>query len=368
MSYFTVLSRKWRPKTFDDIVGQINVVKALKNSFSLNRFHHAYLFSGMHGVGKTSIARLMGKSLNCSKGVTISPCGVCDNCLQIEKGNFVDFIEIDAASRSKVEDVRELLENVQYIPIHGRFKIYLIDEVHMLSRYSFNALLKVLEEPPEYVKFFLVTTDLHKIPITVVSRCLLFYFQSLLVDQIQDKLKLILLNEKINFEDSALHFLSNESQGSMRDALSLVDQAIVLGKGFINERIVHCMFCFIDKNYSLSLIESLVFLDTKGIVLNLEKYSNLGLNWENLLVDMILLLYRISCIQLSYNKFFDSSYFKESDIFSRLKKLSSYIDKKDLQFYYKVLLKARRDLPYAPSYQICVEMSLFKILTYHINK
>ncbi|MCR3754856.1 MAG: DNA polymerase III subunit gamma [Candidatus Westeberhardia cardiocondylae] len=368
MFYRQALARMWRPKTFDDVVGQDHILQVLKNSFTLKRIHHAYLFSGMHGIGKTSIARLMVKSLNCQKGITISPCKICDNCLQIEKGNFIDFIEVDAASRAKIEDIRELLENVQYMPIKGRFKIYLIDEVHMLSRYSFNTLLNVLEEPPEYVKFFFATTDLQKIPITVLSRCLLFYLRALLIDQILEKLKLILSHENIIFEDRALYLLSCESKGSMRDALSLTDQAVALGNGVITTEIVQNMFGFIDKRYSLSLIESTIFGDIKNVILQLDQYYNLGLNWESLLVDMISLLHHISFIQLSCNTFLEKEYFYTQYLSSRLNKIASYINIKDVQCYYQILLQTRKELPYAPSYRIGIEMSLFKIFMHSANK
>lgn len=229
------LARKWRPQQFKQVVGQTPVLKILENSLSLGRIHHAYLFSGTRGVGKTSIARLFVKGLNCETGITASPCGVCQNCIEIEQGKFIDLIEIDAASRTKVEDTRDILDNVQYLPTQGRFKVYLIDEVHMLSKSSFNALLKTLEEPPEYVKFLLATTDPQKIPITILSRCLQLHLQALSEAQIQKQLSFILTQEKIQYDEAALYLLAKAANGSLRDGLSLTDQAIALGNGNIKK-------------------------------------------------------------------------------------------------------------------------------------
>ncbi|MCR3756480.1 MAG: DNA polymerase III subunit gamma [Candidatus Westeberhardia cardiocondylae] len=365
---YQALARKWRPKNFDDVIGQNHILTALKNSFFLKRVHHAYLFSGMHGIGKTSIARLMGKSLNCQKGINITSCGSCDHCLQIEHGNFVDFIEIDAASRAKIEDIRELLDNVQYMPIKGRFKIYLIDEVHMLSRYSFNALLKILEEPPSYVKFFLATTDLQKLPITILSRCLLFYLQALSVDQIKNRLEFILLKEDIQFEHCALYSISRESRGSMRDALSLADQAIALGNGVINENTVFHMLGIIHKGYSLSLLESLINLNVQKILKKLEEYFLLGLNWDGLLVDMIFVLHSISLIQLFSKDCINKEDYEKGFSLYRLNRLAFCINKTDLQLYYQILLRGRKDLLYAPNCRIGFEMILFKIIIHRSNK
>ena len=263
MSY-QVLARKWRPQTFADVVGQEHVLTALANGLSLGRIHHAYLFSGTRGVGKTSIARLLAKGLNCETGITATPCGVCDNCREIEQGRFVDLIEIDAASRTKVEDTRDLLDNVQYAPDRGRFKVYLIDEVHMLSRHSFNALLKTLEEPPAHVKFLLATTDPQKLPVTILSRCLQFHLKALDVEQIRHQLEHILGEEQIAFEPRALQLLSRAADGSLRDALSLTDQAIASGEGQLTAASVSTMLGTLDDDQALSLIEALVAADHAG--------------------------------------------------------------------------------------------------------
>ena len=245
MSY-QVLARKWRPQTFNDVVGQRHVLTALANGLDHQRLHHAYLFSGTRGVGKTTIARLFAKGLNCETGITSKPCGKCANCLEIEQGRFVDLIEIDAASRTKVEDTRELLDNVQYAPARGRFKVYLIDEVHMLSRHSFNALLKTLEEPPEHVKFLLATTDPQKLPVTILSRCLQFHLRALDVDQIATQLEKVLSAEHIENDVRARQLIARAADGSMRDALSLTDQAIASGEGIVSTEVVSRMLGTID--------------------------------------------------------------------------------------------------------------------------
>ena len=260
MSY-QVLARKWRPQTFADVVGQEHVLTALANGLSLGRIHHAYLFSGTRGVGKTSIARLLAKGLNCETGITATPCGTCANCQEIEQGRFVDLIEIDAASRTKVEDTRELLDNVQYAPARGRFKVYLIDEVHMLSRHSFNALLKTLEEPPAHVKFLLATTDPQKLPVTILSRCLQFHLKALDVEQIRAQLEKVLLAEQITSDARALQLLARAADGSMRDALSLTDQAVSMGQGQVTTATVSQMLGTLDDEQPLAIIEALVSAD-----------------------------------------------------------------------------------------------------------
>ncbi|MEO2166900.1 MAG: DNA polymerase III subunit gamma/tau, partial [bacterium] len=256
MSY-TVLARKWRPRRFAELVGQEHVVKALVNSLAAERVHHAYLFAGTRGVGKTTLARILAKALNCSDGVVPEPCGECDACIAIDEGRFVDLIEVDAASRTKVDDTRELLENVQYAPTSGRFKVYLIDEVHMLSKHSFNALLKTLEEPPPHVKFLLATTDPQKLPVTVLSRCLQFNLKRLTLKQIQEQLQKICDEEGVESEPAGLGALAKGADGSMRDGLSLLDQAIAFGGGQVSAESAGDMLGTIDRGHVLRLLEGL---------------------------------------------------------------------------------------------------------------
>lgn len=297
MSY-QVLARKWRPQTFADVVGQEHVLTALANGLSLGRIHHAYLFSGTRGVGKTSIARLLAKGLNCETGITATPCGTCANCQEIEQGRFVDLIEIDAASRTKVEDTRELLDNVQYAPARGRFKVYLIDEVHMLSRHSFNALLKTLEEPPAHVKFLLATTDPQKLPVTILSRCLQFHLKALDVEQIRAQLEKVLLAEQITSDARALQLLARAADGSMRDALSLTDQAVSMGQGQVTTVTVSQMLGTLDDEQPLAIIEALVSADGARVMAQIEQAASRGVDWENLLVESLSLLHKIAMVQL----------------------------------------------------------------------
>ena len=297
MSY-QVLARKWRPQTFADVVGQEHVLTALANGLSLGRIHHAYLFSGTRGVGKTTIARLLAKGLNCETGITATPCGQCDNCREIEQGRFVDLIEIDAASRTKVEDTRDLLDNVQYAPARGRFKVYLIDEVHMLSRHSFNALLKTLEEPPPHVKFLLATTDPQKLPVTILSRCLQFHLKALDVDQIRQQLETVLTAEQITSDARALQLLARAADGSMRDALSLTDQAIAMGQGQVTAATVSQMLGTLDDEQPLAILEALVSADGEKVMAQVAQAASRGVDWENLLVETLALLHRIAMVQL----------------------------------------------------------------------
>ncbi|MGS0727224.1 DNA polymerase III subunit gamma/tau, partial [Shewanella sp. 0m-11] len=275
MSY-QVLARKWRPATFEQMVGQSHVLHALTNALTQQRLHHAYLFSGTRGVGKTSLARLFAKGLNCEQGVTATPCGKCSACVEIAEGRFVDLIEVDAASRTKVDDTRELLDNVQYRPSRGRYKVYLIDEVHMLSRSSFNALLKTLEEPPEHVKFLLATTDPQRLPVTVLSRCLQFNLKSLTQDEIATQLKHILTQEQLSFEDAALTLLAKAANGSMRDALSLTDQAIAFGAGQVKLEQVQTMLGSIDEKHVLALLEALAKADIMDLMQVTAKVLSFG--------------------------------------------------------------------------------------------
>ncbi|MXE44911.1 DNA polymerase III subunit gamma/tau [Escherichia sp. HH41S] len=360
MSY-QVLARKWRPQTFADVVGQEHVLTALANGLSLGRIHHAYLFSGTRGVGKTSIARLLAKGLNCETGITAMPCGVCDNCREIEQGRFVDLIEIDAASRTKVEDTRDLLDNVQYAPARGRFKVYLIDEVHMLSRHSFNALLKTLEEPPEHVKFLLATTDPQKLPVTILSRCLQFHLKALDVEQIRHQLEHILNEEHIAHEPRALQLLARAAEGSLRDALSLTDQAIASGDGQVSTQAVSAMLGTLDDDQALSLVEAMVEANGERVMSLINEAAARGIEWEALLVEMLGLLHRIAMVQLSPAALGNDM----AAIELRMRELARTIPPTDIQLYYQTLLIGRKELPYAPDRRMGVEMTLLRALAFH---
>ncbi|EBK0586389.1 DNA polymerase III subunit gamma/tau [Salmonella enterica subsp. enterica serovar Montevideo] len=360
MSY-QVLARKWRPQTFADVVGQEHVLTALANGLSLGRIHHAYLFSGTRGVGKTSIARLLAKGLNCETGITATPCGVCDNCREIEQGRFVDLIEIDAASRTKVEDTRDLLDNVQYAPARGRFKVYLIDEVHMLSRHSFNALLKTLEEPPAHVKFLLATTDPQKLPVTILSRCLQFHLKALDVEQIRHQLEHILNEEHIAHEPRALQLLSRAADGSLRDALSLTDQAIASGDGQVSTQAVSAMLGTLDDDQALSLVEAVVDANGERVMSLINEAAARGIEWEALLVETLSLLHRIAMVQLSPAALGSDM----AAIEQRMRELARTVPPGDLQLYYQTLLIGRKELPWAPDRRMGVEMTLLRALAFH---
>ncbi|HAY0638706.1 DNA polymerase III subunit gamma/tau [Serratia rubidaea] len=360
MSY-QVLARKWRPQTFADVVGQEHVLTALANGLSLGRIHHAYLFSGTRGVGKTTIARLLAKGLNCETGITATPCGQCDNCREIEQGRFVDLIEIDAASRTKVEDTRDLLDNVQYAPARGRFKVYLIDEVHMLSRHSFNALLKTLEEPPEHVKFLLATTDPQKLPVTILSRCLQFHLKALDVEQIRLQLEMVLQAESITSDARALQLLARAADGSMRDALSLTDQAIAMGQGQVTAATVSQMLGTLDDEQPLAILEALVTGDGEKVMAQVAQAASRGVDWENLLVETLALLHRIAMVQL-LPSVLDNQY---AAIEQRLRELARTLPPTDVQLYYQTLLIGRKELAYAPDRRMGVEMTLLRALAFH---
>ncbi len=356
MSY-QVLARKWRPKTFADVVGQEHIITALANGLKDNRLHHAYLFSGTRGVGKTSIARLFAKGLNCVHGVTATPCGECENCKAIEQGNFIDLIEIDAASRTKVEDTRELLDNVQYKPVVGRFKVYLIDEVHMLSRHSFNALLKTLEEPPEYVKFLLATTDPQKLPVTILSRCLQFHLKALDETQISQYLAHILTQENIPFEEPALVKLAKAAQGSIRDSLSLTDQAIAMGDRQVTNSVVSNMLGLLDDNYSVDILYALHQGNGELLIRTLQRVADAAGDWDKLLGECAEKLHQIALMQLLPQK--------SSDNNEHFSFLAKHISPEDVQFFYQVIVSGRKDLSNAPNRRIGAEMTLLRALAFH---
>lgn len=357
-----MLARKWRPQTFSDVIGQEHVLTALSNSLLFGRIHHAYLLSGTRGVGKTSIARLLAKGLNCETDITATPCSQCNNCREIEQGRFVDLIELDAASRTKVEDTRDLLENVQYAPARGRFKVYLIDEVHMLSRYSFNALLKTLEEPPAHVKFLLATTDPQKLPVTILSRCLQFHLKALDVEQIRGKLSLVLQQEHITAAPRALQLLARAAEGSMRDALTLTDQAIAMGQGEISTEVVSLMLGTLNIEQPLAIIEALTDANGGAMMALLAQCAARSINWDTLLLEILSLLHRLVIGQLLPDQLNDE---EDPTIVSRLRKLAFRLPPADLQLYYQILLIGRKELPFAPDTRMGVEMTLLRALAFH---
>ena len=356
MSY-QVLARKWRPKNFSEVVGQSHVLTALENGLKENRLHHAYLFSGTRGVGKTSIARLFAKGLNCVNGITADPCGECENCKAIEAGNFIDLIEIDAASRTKVEDTRELLDNVQYKPVVGRYKVYLIDEVHMLSRHSFNALLKTLEEPPEYVKFLLATTDPQKLPITILSRCMQFHLKALDEAQISAHLNRVLTAENIPFDAPALDKLAKAAQGSIRDSLSLTDQAIAMGNGKVSTDVVNTMLGLLDEDQPIEIIYALHQGNGERLMKTIQTVAEKAGDWDELLAETAEKLHQIALMQLLAKNATD-----END---HLGFLAKHISPEDVQFFYQVIVSGRKELASAPNRRIGAEMTLLRALAFH---
>jgi DNA polymerase-3 subunit gamma/tau len=358
MSY-QVLARKWRPKTFTELMGQAHVVTVLVNSLEQQRLHHAYLFTGTRGVGKTTIARIFAKSLNCEQGITSSPCGKCDTCADIDNGRFVDLLEIDAASRTKVDDTREILDNVQYAPTRGRYKVYLIDEVHMLSRSSFNALLKTLEEPPEHVKFILATTDPQKLPVTVLSRCLQFHLKALTVSQIETQLKTILSSETVEFENAAVTLLAKAARGSMRDSLSLTDQGIAQGKGNITLENIQQMLGGVDQNWIFKIIIALIKQDSAQLMALSLEIASYAPSYNRLLADLIQLLHQIAMVQI-VDRHFDLS----PEHNQLLAKFSQAMSAEDVQLYYQIVLNGRKDLPYASDEQAAFDMVLLRLLAF----
>lgn len=358
MSYLA-LARKWRPTRFTEVVGQAHVLTALENALAHNRLHHAYLFSGTRGVGKTTIGRLFAKGLNCETGITSTPCGVCDTCREIDQGRFVDLLEIDAASRTKVEDTRELLDNVQYKPARGRFKVYLIDEVHMLSRHSFNALLKTLEEPPEYVKFLLATTDPQKLPVTILSRCLQFHLKPISTENIQAQLEHILKVEQVEFESRALGMIAHAADGSMRDAQSLTDQAIALGNGVIQSDVVSHMLGTLDTDQALHLLQAISGKQPDAVMKTVETIAQNGVEWDALLQQVGAQLHRIAMYQA-----LPATLDKAQPDAEKVQLLSQALAPQDVQLYYQIVLKGRADLPMAPTPRIGLEMTLLRMLAF----
>jgi DNA polymerase-3 subunit gamma/tau len=358
MSYLA-LARKWRPRSFAELMGQEHVRQALGNALTQGRVHHAFLFTGTRGVGKTTIARILSKCLNCETGVTATPCGTCASCKEIDEGRFVDLIEVDAASRTKVDDTRELLENVQYSPTRGRYKVYLIDEVHMLSTHSFNALLKTLEEPPPHVKFLLATTDPQKLPVTVLSRCLQFNLKRLPVSLIAEHLVKVLDAEKISHEPAAIRLVAQAADGSMRDALSLTDQLIAFGGGKVEEQAARGMLGTIDRDHVTKLARALSTGDAAQLLATARTLEEFSPDYAQVLDDLAALLTRVALQQLvagyEGDELYDPAFLKE---------MAGVISAEDVQLYYQTAILGRRDLGYAPDPRTGFEMTLVRMLAF----
>jgi DNA polymerase-3 subunit gamma/tau len=355
MSY-QVLARKWRPKTFEAMVGQSHVLQALTNALDNDRLHHAYLFTGTRGVGKTTLARIFAKCLNCEQGVSSTPCGECSACVSINEGRFVDLIEVDAASRAKVDETRDLMDNVQYAPSVGRYKIYLIDEVHMFSGHSFNALLKTLEEPPPHVKFLLATTESKKIPVTILSRCLQFNLKHLSPEQIEKQLEKVLKLESIESDAISRSLIAKSADGSLRDALSLLDQAIAYGDGRLQETQVRTMLGTIDSLELDELLEALISSDAQSVLRCTDHMAEHNPDYDSVLVELLSILQRIAICQIV-----DSDDIGQDET---IKALSQRISKEDVQLYYQVGIMGRKDLPVAPDPRTGFEMTLIRMLAF----
>lgn len=358
MSY-QVLARKWRPGSFHEMVGQEHVLQALMNALDTGRLHHAYLFTGTRGVGKTSVARILAKCLNCEAGVSSTPCGECSACTEIASGRFVDLLEVDAASRTKVEDTRDLLDNVQYAPAKGRFKVYLIDEVHMLSGHSFNALLKTLEEPPPHVKFLLATTDPQKLPATILSRCLQFSLKNLPPQRIVEHLQSILEQEQVAFETPALRHVARAAAGSMRDALSLTDQAVAFCSANLEEASVRQMLGSIDHSKILQLVDALCTQDAAAMLQLVATLDQHGPDYEALLSELMAVLHHIALLQAVPEYSDPDSAYSE-----QLPAIAAQLVAEDVQLFYQIGLLGIRDMPYAPDPRTGFEMTVLRMLAF----
>ncbi len=358
MSY-QVLARKWRPRSFAEMVGQEHVLKALVHALEQQRLHHAYLFTGTRGVGKTTLGRILARCLNCEQGISAQPCGTCAACTEIGEGRYVDLIEVDAASQTKVEQTRELLENAQYAPTRGRFKVYLVDEVHMLSKSSFNALLKTLEEPPPHVKFLLATTDPQKLPVTVLSRCLQFNLKNLTPDLITARLREVLEAESIEFESGALERLARAAAGSMRDALSLADQAVGYGNGRVIETDVCAMLGTIERDHAVRILEALLAGDGAALLDVVAELASRTPDFPGLLEELLTLLHRVAVLQAVPGYTGDGFLADAAE-----RDLAARIAPEDLQLFYQVGLHGRRDLPFAPDPRAGLEMTLLRMLSF----
>lgn len=354
-----VLARKWRPRIFSELVGQEHVVKALTNALREQRLHHAYLFTGTRGVGKTTLARIIAKALNCETGVSAEPCGRCSACVEIDAGRFVDLVELDAASNTQVDNMRELLEGALYAPTSGRYKVYIIDEVHMLSRNAFNAMLKTLEEPPEHVKFILATTDPQKIPVTVLSRCLQFNLKQIPQPQIRAQLQKILEAEGTTFEAPALALLARAAQGSMRDSLSLLDQAIAHGGGRVEEGAVRAMLGAVDDTYLHTVLRALAARDGAALIAEADRMACRSLSFEMALQDLGVLLHRLALLQAVPESVAEDE--PDRDV---LRELAGLFGAEDLQLYYQIALQGRSDIGLAPDDYAGFTMTLLRMLAF----
>ncbi len=355
---YQVLARKWRPQDFTEIVGQEHVSKSLINALQHQRLHHAYLFTGTRGVGKTTIARILAKAMNCENLQDANPCGQCAVCRDFDNGRFMDLIEVDAASRTKVEDTRDLLDNAQYAPNQGRYKVYLIDEVHMLSTHSFNALLKTLEEPPPHVKFLLATTNPQKIPVTVLSRCLQFNLKQLLPEQIKKQMDFILTQEQIEFDSSALSLIARAADGSLRDGLSLLDQAIAFGQGRVNQFDVSAMLGTVAQQPVDDLLRALIAADGQQILEKITEIAALSADFSDVLQQLLQMLHRVALLQAIPN-FHDAAFDKQM-----LAELAALISPEDVQLYYQIALTGQKDLELAPDARMGFEMLMLRMLTF----
>jgi len=360
MSY-QVLARKWRPNTFAEMVGQEHVLQALINALDNDRLHHAYVFTGTRGVGKTTIARILAKCLNCEgeEGVSSKPCGVCSSCQEIASGRFIDLVEVDAASRTGVDDMRDLLDNVQYAPARGRYKVYLIDEVHMLSKQSFAALLKTLEEPPEHVKFLFATTDPQKLPITVLSRCLQFNLKNLSTEKIAQHLNFVLNEEKLPCEEPGTLALARAADGSMRDALSLTDQAIGHGGGKISETDVNAMLGTIDRSFAVDICRALIAGEGTQLLAEVAKIAELSPDYEMVLADLLSIWHQVAIMQTV-----PESIDKSVTHYTQISEISSAVSREDVQLFYQICLLGRKDLDLAPDLKSGFEMVLLRALAF----
>ena len=356
---YQVLARKWRPKTFADLVGQEHVVKALRNALDEGRLHHAYLLTGTRGVGKTTIARILAKSLNCENAVHGEPCGQCESCTQIDSGRYVDLLEIDAASNTGIDNIREVLENAQYAPTAGKYKVYIIDEVHMLSKSAFNAMLKTLEEPPEHVKFILATTDPHKVPITVLSRCLQFVLRNMTTQQVAEHLAYVLDRENVPYQPQALQLLGRAAAGSMRDALSLLDQAIAMGSGKVAEQDVRQMIGAVDKQYLFELLEGIINQNGEALLEKAQEMSARAIGFDSALAELAMLLQRLALIQTIPSALANDDPERET-----LLRLSQALSGEQIQLYYQCAIHGKQDLPLAPDEYAGFVMTLLRMLAF----